>query len=264
MAEKIRGAKFTFEHHCKSFLPFQSKETKDLLTKWCMEESMRTTTFRFDQKFSVYELHDFVTDFFNDDAVLQNLKILTNVSGGWGTLGGKSGDTVSVETEPVASTATSMEFFDRLYDCGAVRKNGDIVGCMPEYLDNGFVINQELGRVMLLEDGCDEYGIFTPEDRRELIFKIFQHLTLGGPINQYDDNIGPYFNTTKEFYKSLITVAKDPGTRKVHVTSMVAKILAVGGRQDLFPQDGHPQNFMYLIINPSKREVTVWYHAWCG
>lgn len=48
---------------------------------------MRTTTFRFDQSFSVYELHDFVTDFFNDDAVLQNLCILTTVTGGWGTLG---------------------------------------------------------------------------------------------------------------------------------------------------------------------------------
>lgn len=81
---------------------------------------------------------------------------------------------------------------------------------MPEYLDNGFVINQELGRVMLLEDGCDDYGIFTPEDRRELIFKIFQHLTLGGPLNQYDDNIGPYFNTTKVSKKMIFSICWRP------------------------------------------------------
>lgn len=77
------------------------------------------------------------------------------------------------------------------------------MGCIPEYLDNGFVINQELGKVMLMDDS-DHYDTFSEVDRNELIFKIFQHLTLGGPLNQYEDDIGPYFDTTKLFYKSLI------------------------------------------------------------
>ena len=42
----------------------------------------------------------------------------------------------------------------------------------------------------------------------QLLFKAFQHLTLGGPLNQYEDEIGPYFDTTKAFYKGLIGVAK--------------------------------------------------------
>ena len=26
----------------------------------------------------------------------------------------------------------------------------------------------------------------------------------------------------------------------------------------------HPQNFMYVVVNPVRRDATVWYHAWCG
>jgi hypothetical protein len=87
-----------------------------------------------------------------------------------------------------------------------LRKDGNIVGCAPEYLDHGFVINQELGKAMLMDES-DHYDTFSLTDRNELIFKIFQHLTLGGPLNQYEDSIGPYFETTKLFYKSLIRSA---------------------------------------------------------
>lgn len=32
----------------------------------------------------------------------------------------------------------------------------------------------------------------------------------------------------------------------------------------LFPIEEHFQNFMYVAIDPAKRQVTVWYNAWCG
>ena len=56
--------------------------------------------------------------------------------------------------------------------------------------------------------------MFSDGYRKELLFKIFQHLTLGGPLNQYEDTIGPYFDTTKLFYKSLIRCARDALSRR--------------------------------------------------
>eukprot|EP00038_Savillea_parva_P027623 m.60679 g.60679 ORF g.60679 m.60679 type:complete len:266 (+) comp7969_c0_seq1:184-981(+) len=258
-----RDPKFSFSYVDREFGPLTHKPTVELLKKWTMYDSMRVTTFRFDQKFSPFELKDFLQDMFNSAEVLTHLQTLVTVRGHWSAVGGQPGECDGVTYKDVACTATSMEFFDRLYECEALRKNGNIVGCIPEYLDDGFVINQELGKVILMED-CDHYDIFSDADRNELLFKIFQHLTLGGPLNQYEDEIGPYFDTTKSFYKGLISVAKNPKTDKVQVTSVGCEIKAVDGRSSLFPQEDHPQNFMYVIINPTKREASVWYHAWCG
>ena len=45
----------------------------------------------------------------------------------------------------------------------------------------------------------------------------------------------------------------------------VACMVPSRGTQDgmrLFPNEDHPQNWLYISINPVKRHVTVWYHAW--
>lgn len=60
-----------------------------------------------------------------------------------------------------------------------------------------------INQVILMEDS-DHYDMFSSEERQELLFRIFQHLTLGGPLNQYEDEVGPYFDTVKAFYKSLV------------------------------------------------------------
>ena len=57
---------------------------------------------------------------------------------------------------------------------------------------------------------------------------------------------------------------QDPKTAKVFVTSSAAQINELQGHAELFPQPGHPQNFMYVVVNPVRRDATVWYHAWCG
>ena len=57
------------------------------------------------------------------------------------------------------------------------------MGCFPEQLDSGFEVHSEVDRVML-DDESDNYDVFSSADRNELIFKVFQHLTLGGPLNQ--------------------------------------------------------------------------------
>ena len=72
------------------------------------------------------------------------------------------------------------------------------------------------------------------------------------------------FDTVKAFYKGLIAVGKDPKTSKVHVSSVACKLNGGEGMFDFFPVQYHPQNFCYLVVNPTKREATVLYHAWCG
>jgi len=256
-----RAKKFHFLPHDKPFAPLKDKDIAALLQKWTMYDSMRVTRFRFDQKFQHYEFNDFLKDLFNDENVLAELQVLGDVRGHWTHLG-QPGKCTEVKAEALQCKAVSMEFFDRLYECEAIRSSGSICGCVPEYVDQ-FTINSEVGKIMLMEDH-DNYDIFTEAERNELLFKIFQHLTLGGPLNQYEDEIGPYFDTVKAFYKNLISVGKDAKSGKIHVTSVASKVDEAQGLFGLFPQKGHPQNFCYVVVNPLKREATVWYHAWCG
>jgi len=262
-AEKSHQAKFHFAESDRPYQPLNDKDLVELLQKWGMYDSMRVSRFRFDQAFQRYELDDFVKDFFNDQTGALALQVLSNVQGHWTSVGAPNSCS-AVKTEPVECTATSMEFFDRFYDAGVVRLNGAICGCVPEYTEDDFAVNNELSKLMLMEDS-DHYDTFSESERSELIFRLFKHLILGGPLNQYEDEIGPYFDTVKKMYKSLIGVGKDTKTGQVFCTSTVVKVTAAEGLGKLFPQDnGHPQNFCYLIINPTRRELTVWYYAWCG
>ena len=103
-----------------------------------------------------------------------------------------------------------------------------------------------------------------------VLFAVLQHLALMPQLMlhdvycRYEDEIGPYFDTVKAFYKNLISVGKDAKSGKIHVTSVASKVDEAQGLFGLFPQKGHPQNFCYVVVNPLKREATVWYHAWCG
>lgn len=259
-----RQAKFKFAPSDRPFAPLNDADLVAKLNQWCMFDSLKVQRFRFDQPFQRYELDDFLLDFFNDEAVALSLQVLGDVRGGWTSVG-QPGKCSALKTEKLNCTATSMAFFDRLYECGVVRQSGSIVGCIPEYTEDDFAINQEMGKLMLLDDS-EHYDVFSEAERSELIFRIFQHMTLGGPLNQYEDEIGPYFDVVKKFYKGLISVAKDPKTGAVFTTSVAAQIKVADGMLDIFPnkQPDHPQNFCYVVLNPTRREVSVLYYAWCG
>lgn len=42
---------------------------------------------------------------------------------------------------------------------------------------------------MLIMEDSDHYHLFTAEERREFIFQLLLHLSLGGPVNQVGDTI---------------------------------------------------------------------------
>ena len=57
---------------------------------------------------------------------------------------------------------------------------------------------------MLALEDSDNYGLYSPEDRKELLFWIFRLLVLGGRANQYDNEIENYYNLTRKIYKDFV------------------------------------------------------------
>ena len=77
---------------------------------------------------------------------------------------------------------------------------------------------------VLLQEESDNYNMYTSGEREELLFRLFKHLALGGPVNQvrsasinhpcninifsvhpqYEDTIQPYLDTAKLLYKELL------------------------------------------------------------
>ena len=68
----------------------------------------------------------------------------------------------------------------------------------------------------------ENYDVFCAKDRSEFMFRVFTHITLGGPVNQvchashsgstnpsnlfqYEDEVKPYLSTSKLLYKTLLT-----------------------------------------------------------
>lgn len=60
---------------------------------------------------------------------------------------------------------------------------------------------------MLLIDDSDNYCLYSDSERDEFLFCLFQHFCLGGKICQYEDNVDPYLDVTKQVYKDLIRSA---------------------------------------------------------
>ncbi|XP_034971797.2 cilia- and flagella-associated protein 300 [Zootoca vivipara] len=245
-------------HHLpqKSFPVLESRDTRDRLLKWSMDGRITAQAFSFDQNFRGYQRDDFIMAFFNHPDVNSNLKLISP-SGQWTTL-----DTSvrKIDVKNILCKQVSMSFFDRLYCKGVVRESGSIVKCFDEYHDD-ILIADELRKVLLLEDS-DHYDLFSHLDREEFLFCLFKHLCLGGALCQYEDELGPYLETTKALYKELVSVQKDPETKEIKITSTIFKVCAYDAHGLCYPSSNiHEQNFAYLIVNPLKRHIYVLYHS---
>ena len=115
-------------------------------------------------------------------------------------------------------------------------------------------------RYSLAHEESEQYLTFDDDMRKEFIFRIFQHITLGGSMCQYEDNVKEYLSTTQKFYKDLMSVFKDSETDEIKVGSIVFEIKQVD-ETDIF-KDDHPQSFMYVIIDPIHWHVHTWHHRW--
>lgn len=83
---------------------------------------------------------------------------------------------------------------------------------MPETKSIKMMLEEEIKGIMvgdklrecLLNEESEFYSTFNDEDRREFVFRVFEHLVLGGAMCQYEDKITEYYDQTKQLYKSLV------------------------------------------------------------
>ncbi|XP_077988337.1 cilia- and flagella-associated protein 300-like [Glandiceps talaboti] len=259
-SEEKRERQFSFiPLEGKKLKTLEDKDTKDLLTKWNLEK-LNYQCYSFDKHFQSYQKDDFFLDFFQDPTVYSTLNV-TSSSGSVGTLGTPA---AKVEVSSIPCTTLSMTFFDRLYTEGIARETHQICKCFDEYYE-GFQISDELRKMLLLEDS-DNYEEYTDDEREELLFRLFKHLCLGGPVCQFEDSVKPYLDTTKSLYKDLVSVQKDPNTKQLLITSLVFCVKAFDkDKFAIYPGDSeHEQTFAYIVVDPLKRHITILSHKYGG
>uniref|UniRef100_A0A3B5AL72 Cilia- and flagella-associated protein 300 n=1 Tax=Stegastes partitus TaxID=144197 RepID=A0A3B5AL72_9TELE len=241
----------TFSFHplpTKKFSFLQDKDTSVLLMKWSMLGRISAQSYSFDHSFFPYNSERFALCFFRDPDVVSSLRKME--AGVWVPLG---------IVEAVPCTQLSMELFDPIYSCGIVRPSGHVVKCFhdvhPDY--------DEL-RQMLQDEDSERYHVFGREQRAEFLFRLFKHLCVGGELCQYEDTVDPYISTTKQMYKDLISVQKDPETKQISVVSTVLKVCAHDESGQCYPgtqeEEEEDQTFAYLIVDTFKRHVTLFSH----
>ena len=89
-------------------------------------------------------------------------------------------------------------------------------------------------------------------------------ISIGGALNQYETSINEYLEATKDLYKDLICVAKDETTNEIRPMSMVFKVNSVttSNGAGIPTEDEHPQNLLYILVDPLKWHATVFQNKW--
>mmetsp|Transcript_42415 Transcript_42415/g.131921 ORF Transcript_42415/g.131921 Transcript_42415/m.131921 type:complete len:260 (-) Transcript_42415:108-887(-) len=230
------------------FRSFGSKEVQPLLDKWGFGPDMAMCTFRVEQQVQPDEMQVMLEAFFRDREVLGVLQQLTG-------LRVFSPERLHVNWERMGTKVTSMSFFNKFQDCGAIGKSGHIRGRLDEDCE-GVLLHNLIQEVILMEES-ELYDTFSEQDRKEFLFRILSHLVFGGASNQWEDHVEEYFKVTKEVYKDLLSVRRND-TGDVEVMSTVASIRSLGEGGRIFPKDS-PLNFCYVILDPLMRHLRVWY-----
>ena len=168
-----------------------------------------------------------------------------------------------VKYEEITCTHTTLDLFNVLKEgsLAPVRPDGGINGCFPDKFRE---VNCETELHMaLLNEDSDQFCLFSDEDRKEFLFLLFQLLVIGGSLCQYENNLQPYLDMTRQMYKSLVTVYKTKSENsKLAVSSAVYEIKEVSGKdgESFYPaaswKDEHVQTVCYVIIDADKRHVT--------
>ncbi|XP_011782006.1 PREDICTED: uncharacterized protein C11orf70 homolog [Colobus angolensis palliatus] len=242
----------------KTFQSLSSKEITSRLRQWSMLGRIKAQAFGFDQTFQAYRKDDFVMQFILE--IVENAKLIF-LSPFFIKYLFSGTEVKKIEATNVPCTQLSMSFFHRLYDEDIVRDSGHIVKCLDSFCDP-FLISDELRRVLLVEDS-EKYEIFSQPDREEFLFCLFKHLCLGGALCQYEDVISPYLETAKLIYKDLVSVRKNPQTKKIQITSSVFKVSAYDSAGMCYPSSkNHEQTFSYFIVDPIRRHLHVLYHCY--
>lgn len=221
-----------------------SPAAREALMQWNLDKSLQVHRFRFGGRLRASDYNRFVEDFMYSPQV----RAAINATG-------DNPAQRKVTCRRLSTNVMRMDFFDRLQQAGIITGSGSIRGCMDETFD-GMTVSCTL-RELLINPESENAAVFSEQDRNEFLLHVFRLLVLGGPMCQADISIERYMQMTKDLYKELMTVYRNPKTNAVEVSSVVYQVSAVEGLQ-VFPRDNH-HNRLFLVIDPTKHTVTMLY-----
>ncbi|KAK0171719.1 hypothetical protein PV328_005137 [Microctonus aethiopoides] len=224
----------------------------------CWGIKLQIQQFLFNETFHQYHKYDLAKAFFKDRIVANNLKTWTKNSY---TLAGLIAS--DIEIKQIPCSITSMAFFDKLKDSNNnIVNDSDHIRQRFDIEIDGILVSNNL-RGMLLDTDCDEYNLYSKDERDEFIFRLLQLLVLGGEYCQYEDNLNPYLEVTKSIYKDLVRVRKDE-TDNMFISTMVLQVVAKK-EYPYFPiNPDHPQNVGFLLVDETNREIITFLHQYGG
>lgn len=241
---------FTFSYlNNASFKCYQSRETQELLAKWGFAQTMNLWKFRFDHAFNDMRAEEFLVDLVNSPDVARVVSQIRSA---------KTADSVSkLNISELKTTQTSMDFFNFLEIHRFSEPNGYIHKIIPDYFEE-IEICDKIREAILIEES-ESYELLDENLRNEFLFRIFQHLVIGGGICQYEDYTTPYLDTVKGLYKDLVSVSKDE-SGQLRINSKAYQ-LKNNDEFRIFNNEHH-QDFLYIIVDPNNRQLNIWYHKW--
>ncbi len=232
-----------------------TKENFKTLEKWGLIKNMELVKFRFNTSFELQDLQRFLKDLFNDPCVRKNFPILTSV-----ILPDNQKKKEKFKYKVLNTRATNMDLFDAMYENDLVTLDtGYIHQDYDTYVED-ITVSDKLKQALLVEDS-EPYSVFSQDQRDEFLFHIFKRIVIGGSLCQYENTVEPYLEMTKDFYKDIVSAAKEPETNKIYIRSVPVEILSIE-KSNLYKIKNHPQNFFYVVIDPYQRYVHLWYHNW--
>lgn len=141
---------------------------------------------------------------------------------------------------------------------------------------------------ILVDEEDEDWHLFSAGERAELLVQLLRLLVVGGKWCQYEDTVTPYIDTARAIYKDLVRCADQPRINThVHLTaeafgqawflvdsvekdpdglvvvrSVVLKVVArdENGEPILPLNPDHPQDVVFLCIDPVRRTVNVLSH----
>ena len=178
----------------------------------------------------------------------------------------ESGKITDVKYTQLNCNVLNMSFFDVFHETGVCTDDGTIRMDMEEQFEE-INLGDKLRKVLLWEEFEDVDAwetVHQDKYQNEFIFKLFQHTAIGGGVCQYEDKIKPYLDCVKVLYKDLVCVAKDPDTKEIKCFSLVFRIDDITGGKNLYSSkdQGHPQNCLYVIVDPINWHVNFYYNKW--
>lgn len=232
-----------------------TKENFKTLEKWGLSKNMELVKFRFNTSFQLTDLERFLKDLCNDKTVKKNFPPLANI-----ILESDKKEIDSIQFKVLSTKATNLDIFDVIYEKDLVTaETGYIHQDYDVYVDD-ITVSDKLKQALIVEDS-ESYTVFDDSTRDEFLFHIFSRIVIGGSLCQYENNVEPYLDMTKCFYKDIVSAARDPESKEIYIRSIPVQILGIE-KANLYQKKYHVQNFFYIVIDPYQRYVHLWYHNW--